>query len=109
MLTDTYIKSLKIGDKKRHADLHGLALELRPTKKKLNKVFIFRFQWEKKPQTITLGKYPSLSLADARTKALSLRDLVNREIDPRKGDINEQSKLTFREVAEQWHQKNTHR
>lgn len=33
MPTDAYIKSLKIGDKKRHADLYGLVLELRPTKK----------------------------------------------------------------------------
>jgi hypothetical protein len=49
MLTDPYIKSLKIGDKKRHTDLYGLVLELRQTKKKLNKVFIFRFQWNKKP------------------------------------------------------------
>lgn len=77
MLTDSYIKSLKIGDKKRHADLYGLALDLRPTKKQLNKVFIFRFQWEHKPQTITLGNYPSLTLADARTIAKSYRDLVN--------------------------------
>lgn len=109
MLTDAYIKSLKIGDKKRHTDLYGLVLELRPTKKKLNKVFLFRFQWEKKPLTMTLGNYPSLSLADARIKAMSHRELLNRGIDPRKGDVNEQSKLTFREVAEQWHQKNTHR
>ncbi|MDP3562357.1 MAG: hypothetical protein Q8R83_09310 [Legionellaceae bacterium] len=29
MLTDSYIKSLKIGDKKRHAYLYGLVLELR--------------------------------------------------------------------------------
>lgn len=77
MLTDSYIKSLKIGDKKRHADLYGLVLELRPTKKKLNKVFIFRFQWEKKPQTITLGNYPSLTLADARTLGKSVPLLLS--------------------------------
>ena len=69
MLTDPYIKSLKIGDKKRHTDLYGLVLELRPSKNKLNKVFIFRFQWNKKPQTITIGKYPSVPLADARATA----------------------------------------
>ncbi|NDH69560.1 MAG: DUF4102 domain-containing protein [Gammaproteobacteria bacterium] len=78
VLTDSYIKSLKIGDKKRHTALYGLVLELRPTKKKLNKIFIFRFQWEKKPQTITLGNYPSLSVADARIKATSHRDLLNK-------------------------------
>ena len=106
MLSDAKVKSLKIEDGKRHADRDGLVLEIRSSGKK---VFLFRFQWEKKPQTITLGNYPSLSLADARIKATSHRDLLNKGIDPRKGDINEQCKLTFREVAEQWHQKNTHR
>lgn len=54
MLSDSQIKFLKIEDEKCHADLDGLVLELRPSKKKLNKVFIFRFQWNKKPQTITI-------------------------------------------------------
>ena len=105
MRSDAKVKSLKIEDDKRHADRDGLVLEIRPSGKK---VFLFRFQWEKKPQIITLGTYSSLSLADARIKVTSYRDLLNRGIDPRKGDVNEQSKLTFREVAEQWHQKNTH-
>jgi integrase len=109
MLTDAYIKSLKIGDKKRHADLYGLALDLRPTKKQLNKVFIFRFQWEHKPQTITLGNYPSLTLADARTIAKSHRDLVNKKIDPRQKSREENKpKPTFQLIAEQWLHKNQH-
>ena len=102
MLSDAKVKSLKIEDGKRHADRDGLVLEIRPSGKK---VFLFRFQWEKKPQTITLGNYPSLSVADARIKATSHRALLNKGIDPRKGDVNEQRKLTFHEVAEQWHQK----
>ena len=77
MLSDSQVKWLKIEDGKRHADRDGLVLELRPSRKKLNKVFIFRFQWNKKPQTITIGNYPSVSLADARTTALTYRDLVN--------------------------------
>ncbi|HAT1798024.1 Arm DNA-binding domain-containing protein [Legionella pneumophila subsp. fraseri] len=109
MLTDAYIKSLKIGDKKRHADFNGLVLELRPTKKKLNKVFIFRFQWKKKPQTITLGNYPSLTLADAHTIAKSHRELLDKGIDPRQKD-KEVNKLkpTFQLIAEQWLHKNQH-
>jgi hypothetical protein len=43
MLSFALIKSLKLGDKKRHTDRDGLVLELRPSKKKLGKVFIFRF------------------------------------------------------------------
>ena len=86
MLTDAKIKSLKIEDGKRHADRDGLVLEIRPSGKK---VFIFRFQWEKKPQTITLGNYPGLSLAEARVIAGSHRSLLDNGIDPRKGDIDE--------------------
>lgn len=102
MLSDAKIKSLKIEDGKRHADRDGLVLEIRPSGKK---IFLFRFQWEKKPQTITLGSYPSLSLAEARVLTTSHRDLLNKGIDPRKGALTQQKKLTFMDVAEQWHQK----
>lgn len=106
MLSDTQIRSLKIEDGKRHADRDGLVLELRPSKKKLNKVFIFRYQWNKKPQTITIGNYPSISLADARDIALSYRNLVNKKIDPRaKNTEVEQTCITFGVVADQWFQK----
>lgn len=106
MLTDAKIRSLKIEDGKRHADRDGLVLEIRPSGKK---IFLFRFQWDKKPQTITLGHYPSICLADARAKTTFYRNLLNQSIDPRKGEQEEQSRLTFREVAEQWHKKNKHR
>ncbi|MBL7479990.1 tyrosine-type recombinase/integrase [Legionella bononiensis] len=106
MLSDAKIRSLKIEDGKRHADRDGLVLEIRPSGKK---VFLFRFQWEKKPQTITIGNYPSISLAEARTLAISHRDLLNKGIDPRKSDTFEIKKTTFREIAEQWHKKNNTR
>ena len=107
MLTDRKIQSLKIEDGKRHTDRDGLVLEIRPSGKK---VFIFRFQWNKKPQTITLGNYPSLSLAEARNQALTYRGSIDKVIDPRQKDDEENKrKLTFEFIAEQWHQKNKHR
>lgn len=106
MLSDSLIRSLKLGDKKRHTDRDGLVLELRPSKKKLNKVFIFRFQWNKKPQTITIGKYPSIGIGKAREKALAYRTLVDQGTDPRAKNVDaEQTKITFTLVAEQWFQK----
>lgn len=106
MLSDTQIRSLKIEDGKRHADRDGLVLELRPSKKKLNKVFIFRFQWDKKPQTITIGNYQSISLAEARDIALAYRNLVSKGIDPRANNNEpEQTLLTFGIIADQWFQK----
>jgi hypothetical protein len=68
------IRSLKIEGGKRHADRDGLVLEVRQSGKK---VFLFRFQWDKKPQTITLGHYPSLSLADARAKITSYHTITS--------------------------------
>ena len=68
MIIDTQIKSLKAenGKAKRKAICDGLVIEARPSGKK---VFIFRFQWDKKPQTITIGEYPSVTLAEARRTA----------------------------------------
>lgn len=108
MLSDSSIRALKSenGKPKRKADRDGLMIEARPSNKK---VFIFRFQWEKKPQTITLGYYPALSLADARALVLIYREKINKEIDPRNDEADLQRKLTFREAAELWYQKHIHR
>lgn len=105
-MTDSYIKSLKIGDKKRHTDRDGLVLELRPSKKQLKKIFIFRFQWDKKPQTITIGEYRTVGLAGARDIALAYRNMVNSDIDPRSRNPEaEEARITFGVVADQWFQK----
>lgn len=64
MITDRQIQSLKAenGKAKRKAICGGLVIEARPSGKK---VFIFRFQWEKKPQTITIGEYPIVTLMES--------------------------------------------
>lgn len=108
MLTDPKIQRLKVeqGKTKRYVDRDGLVLEVRASGKR---VFIFRFQWEKKPQTITLGNYPSLSLSEARNLVLGYREQIQNGVDPRKDDTSEQRELTLYEAAEQWKQKNAHR
>src|SRR5690606_22173457 len=93
------------GKNKRYTDRDGLVLEVRPSGKK---VFIFRFQWNKKPQTITLGNYPSLALAEARNMVTAYRDQIQHSIDPRK-DTSIVKEITLREAAELWKQKNIHR
>ncbi|BCA93802.1 integrase [Legionella antarctica] len=93
------------GKNKRHADRDGLVLEVRASGKKM---FIFRFQWRKKPQTITLGHYPSLSLAEARNMVTAYREQIQHDIDPRK-NASEEKETTLREAAELWKQKNIHR
>ena len=51
-LSDSSIRALKAGNgmPKRKASRDGLMVEACPSGKK---VFIFHFQWDKKPQTIT--------------------------------------------------------
>lgn len=106
MLTNLQIDRLKPEVKtKKYSDRDGLTLEVRPSGKK---VFIFRFQWQRKPQTITLGNYPTLTLAAARTLSAKYRASVDRGIDPREeGRINQKSiQKTFQSIAEQWYAKN---
>lgn len=105
MLTDLKIQRLKTeqGKTKRHTDRDGLALEVRASGKK---VFIFRFQWNQKPQTLVLGHYPSLTLAEARNLTTAHRDLLQKGVDPRiKESDAMQQRVTFKVVAEQWFQK----
>jgi len=105
MLNNTQIKLLKpINKTKRYKDRDGLTLEVRPSG---NKVFIFRFQWDKKPQTITVGHYPALSLLDARNIAVKYRNYLKNGVDPREGNKKYNKEHTiFATIADQWYNKN---
>jgi len=102
MLSNLKIERLKAGAKtKRHSDSDGLTLEMRPSG---NKIFIFRFQWDKKPQTMTLGRYPSLGLATARRMAADYRSCVDLGIDPRESvRADNAARIDFKTAAEQWY------
>lgn len=104
---DLKIQRLKLekGKTKRHADRDGLVLEVRASGKK---VFIFRFHWDKKPQTLTLGQYPNLTPAEVRNLITTYREQIQQGIDPRK-DISEEKEITLKETAELCKQKNVHR
>lgn len=109
MLTSLKIDRLKSSIKsKRYADRDGLTLEVRPNDKK---IFLFRFQWEKKPQTITLGHYPALSLKDARAITVSYRTYLQQGVDPRdtlKPQIESEKVITLKIASEHWYEKNKH-
>ena len=64
MLTDTKIKNLKPKEKLyRVADSNGLAIEVSA---KGGKKWRFRYRFNKKASMVSLGKYPSIKLKDAR-------------------------------------------
>lgn len=64
------------------SDGYGLALRIKPIG---SKFWIFNYQRPitKKRSNLTLGKFPDLSLAKARSKAIEARELLADGIDPK--------------------------
>ncbi|MCR4532363.1 tyrosine-type recombinase/integrase [Acinetobacter venetianus] len=72
--------------------------------------FQIRFRFDGKGARIDLGSYPLISLKEAREKALEVRSLIEKGIDPRvekKLDkINQdRESLTFKGIFDEWHEK----
>ena len=49
-----------------------------------SKAWLFRFKWDGTPTRITLGKFPSVGLAEARQLAMKNHEWLDRGIDPRR-------------------------
>lgn len=80
MLNDLKIKQLKAKDTVyRVADHSGLCIEIRPTGKKF---WRFRYRFLNKPQMLTIGQYPEITLSYARSKTVEFREQLAKNIDP---------------------------
>ncbi len=80
MLTDTKLRSLKPKAKVfRIADSNGLCIEVRPVG---SKFWRYRYRYGGKPTMATLGEYPSMSLADARSARDKARTLLKAGANP---------------------------
>lgn len=80
MLTDTKLRSLKAKDKVfRIADSNGLTIEVRPTGAKF---WRYRYRYVGKPTMLTLGEYPMMGLADARTARDKAKGLLKAGANP---------------------------
>ncbi|RUS65996.1 Prophage integrase IntS [Saezia sanguinis] len=107
-LTDTVVKQARPKNKPYLInDLNGLALYVAGNG---NKQWHFRFSWQGKQQRISLGRYPALTLKQARNLRDEAHEQIAVGIDPRysrkreaisHGD-NTQGLITFREFAEVW-------
>lgn len=89
--------------------ISGIAgLQLRVTK--YGKQFYFRYTWKGKRQLLRLGTFGSLSLSDAKKKAIELSDLISKGENPKeKREVAETKKseadsapLSFEECAMNW-------
>ena len=79
-LTDAKIKTLKPQDKVyRILDSDRLYIEVRPTGVK---VWRFKFVFNSKESSMSLGEYPAISLADARLFREEMRAKIAKGIHP---------------------------
>ena len=106
-LTDTLIRNTKPKDKAfKLYDEKGLFIQVMPNG---GKWWRFKYRFNDKEKLISLGTYPEVMLAQARTKRDEARALVAKNIDPsndRKAQDQKQkieANNTFEAVANEWH------
>lgn len=105
-LTELAIRHLKPKEKVyRVADSGGLCIEVSP---KGSKLWRWRYNFNGKGQMLSLGKYPAVSLAQARRLRDEARDLVQegkhptREKKAQKLRTIQEGENTFERVARHW-------
>ena len=107
MLVDTAIRKVKPSAKpKKLSDGRGLHLLITP---KGGKSWKLSYRYEGKQKTLSLGRYPDVSLSEAREKAEQARKNLANSIDPsatkkalketRQGELAN----SFEVIAREWH------
>lgn len=106
-LSDIKIKNSKPKEKDyKIFDGDGLYLLITSTGGKLWRM---KYRFDGKEKKITLGKYPVVSLQDAREKRMDVKKKIDVGIDPiaekktEKAEAVEQVQNTFRNIAREWH------
>ena len=105
-LTELAIKNLKPKETSyRKADSGGLSLEIAPSGGKL---WRWRYRFNQKEQMLALGKWPAVSLSEARRLRDEARELANtgkhptREKKARKLRSAYEGENTFEKIARRW-------
>ena len=95
-LNDTAIRTLKTPDKTmRYSDGGGLYLQITT---KGSKLWRMAYRFIDKQKTLSFGKYPEVSLADARKRRDEAKVLIAKGLDP--SEITRQAKQQKRLAAE---------
>ena len=114
-LNDRQIKAAKPSDTGKKAKLFdggGLYLEVTPAG---GKIFRLKYRIDGKEKTFTIGKYPTISLVEARQAAENARRLLVSGQDPSEAKQQEKRERqaaalnTFESIARRWHNDNLHR
>lgn len=105
-LTDVAIRGAKPKEKLyKMRDGNGLILEVTP---KGSKLWRYRYRFNGKEQMLALGKYPIVTLSDARQKALDARALLDEGKNPSREKKAEKlrntvkGENTFEAIARRW-------
>ncbi|WP_320055637.1 integrase arm-type DNA-binding domain-containing protein [Desulfuromonas thiophila] len=101
VLTDLQIRKAKPKDKAyKIADGGGMYLYITPVGSKLWRM---KYRFGGKEKTLSLGKYPVVSLERAREKRLEAKRLLDEGVDP--GQAQEAPQVpTFRDLATLWYE-----
>ena len=109
-LTDSQINRLKPSDTctpsrpDKYSDGNNLRLWVRSTG---SKVWVCDYKYADKRQSLTIGKYPAMSLADARQRNQQIKDLIKQGINPKHDKKRLQADTdgtkAFDAIAERWH------
>ena len=107
-LTDTFLRGLKAtGKVRKHSDGGGLYIHVSPTGGRLWRM---GYRFGGKQKTLSLGRYPAVSLKMARNRREEARELLAAGIDP--GVHKKACKIaalaeaanSFEVVAREWHE-----
>jgi len=101
-LTATKLQSLIKGDSGRFSDGNGLFFWVRPP---YSPTWKLRYSFQGKRKELTLGKYPEVSLADARMKAEFEKKIIREGADPLtiKKRQKKKSVITVKELFDDWY------
>ncbi|UOO81614.1 integrase arm-type DNA-binding domain-containing protein [Uruburuella testudinis] len=112
-LNDRQIKNAKPADKAyKLADSGGLYLQITPAGGKLWRL---KYRISGKEKLLSIGKYPEISLVEAREAAENARRMIAQSQDPAamKQQAKQERKAAllnnFENLARQWHTENLHR
>lgn len=110
MLTNTQIKNAKPAERAvKLFDGGGLYLEIAPSGGKLWRL---KYRFDRKEKRLALGRYPEISLADARKRRETVRELLANGVDPsedrkaKKAERAARLENNFEAVAREWFEKN---
>lgn len=80
-------------------DGDGLSVRITPTG---TIAFQYRYRWQGKPVRLTVGRYPALSLKDARVAVGEMRELYTKGLNPKNYFNRSTGELTLKDCLDKW-------